>query len=280
LHLGSLLTAVASHVDAHAHGGQWLLRIEDLDGPRTVAGAAEGIRRSLRAHALHWDEEVPPQSARTTHYRDALAALTAQALTYPCRCSRSELAGEAIYPGTCRAVSQPALSAPHAVRVKVPSQRIGFVDRIQGKFEQNLAREVGDFIVLRKDGIFAYQLAVAVDDAAQGITDVVRGADLLDNTPRQLLLMQHLALVPPRYAHIPLICGRDGRKLSKQTAATAVAQRPPWENLLLALDLLGQAPPRTLRRAGPATIIAWACEYWRLERVPKGHVLTNYQCLC
>lgn len=278
LHLGSLIAAVASFIDARAHAGQWLLRIEDIDQPRSVPGAADRIRQTLTDHALEWDAEVPAQSTRLARYRTALGQLSRRDLTFPCDCSRKALSNAAIYPGTCR--GRQRIDGPHAVRVRVPNERFEFDDRIQGHFGQQLNRGVGDFVVQRRDGLFAYQLAVVVDDAEQGISDVVRGADLLDNTPRQLFLMQALGYARPRYAHIPVLTGKDGEKLSKQNGARAVDDRTPGANLLLALELLGQSPPPALRHAPPRSVIDWARSAWRIDRVPHGPVLTNYQGLC
>lgn len=278
LHLGSLIAAVASYVDARAHAGQWLLRIEDIDQPRTVPGAADQIRQTLTEHGLDWDAEVPAQSSRLAHYQAALERLRQRHLTFACDCSRKALSNTAIYPGTCR--GRLSIDGPHAIRVRVPSERFAFDDQIQGPFGQQLDRDVGDFVVWRRDGLFAYQLAVVVDDAEQGITDVVRGADLLDNTPRQLFLMHALGYARPRYAHIPVLTGPDGEKLSKQNHARAIDERTPGANLLLALELLGQSPPRALIGAPPRPIIDWAGDAWRIDQVPRGRVLTNYQGLC
>ncbi len=283
LHLGSLLAAVASYLDARAHSGEWILRIEDIDGPRTAPDATDSIRRTLTRHGLEWSWEAPLQSKRTERYREALAVLSRLGLTFGCDCSRSQLAATAVYPGTCRKrnlVDEPTGADGYAIRVRAPGRRFAFEDRVQGTFAQVLDRDVGDFVVLRRDGIFAYQLAVVVDDADQGITDIVRGADLLDNTPRQLFLMDALGYPAPRYAHIAVLCGRDGQKLSKQTFAGAIDQLPPADNLLLALDLLGQAPPTDLRGAAPPQILDWAQAHWRVAGLARGPTLTNYQGLC
>lgn len=274
LHFGSLLAALASFLDARHRGGEWLLRIEDIDEPRTVPGATDAILRSLERHYLHWDGPVVQQSERIPLYRSALARLRAAGLVYPCSCSRRELARSAplgvagrIYPGFCRqGPCRP--EQPMALRLRVPGQRVGFHDRCQGVFRQELAEDIGDFVIRRADGLFAYQLVVVVDDAAQGITDVVRGSDLLDSTPRQLYLQSVLGLPAPRYLHIPIMVDGCGDKLSKQTGAPPLDDARPVPALLAALRLLGQRPPEDLRRADAATVIDWARAHWAPERIP------------
>jgi glutamyl-Q tRNA(Asp) synthetase len=277
LHLGSLCTAVASYVDARSRGGRWLVRIEDLDRPRCVPGAVDLILRELERHALHWDGTVLYQHERLAAYRAALEQLHADGVTYRCTCSRSQLP-DAIYPGYCR--SRPTdPRRPHAVRVVAPARSIAFLDLVQGNFEQRLDRDVGDFVVFRRDGIIAYQLAVVVDDIAQQITHVVRGADLLDNTPRQLLLFEYLHGPAPDYAHIPVLVDRSGRKLSKQTRAQAVDAAHASDNLALILSLLQHAPPSSLRYAPPAELLRWAIDAWDLNRIPPHPSLTDYVCI-
>jgi glutamyl-Q tRNA(Asp) synthetase len=232
LHLGSLVAAMASYLDAKAHAGQWLVRIEDVDGDRNVDGADRHILASLQRCGMQWDGDVTWQTCRTALYEAALAQLGGQ--VYPCGCSRREIAdaqallgmgGHAalVYPGTCRAGLAPGKVA-RALRLRTPDQPhcvIGFTDRWHGQVEQDITADVGDFVIRRADGFWAYQLAVVVDDAAQGITDIVRGADLLDSTPRQLYLQQLLGLPQPRYLHVPVVVNADGEKLSKQTGAAA-----------------------------------------------------------
>jgi glutamyl-Q tRNA(Asp) synthetase len=267
LHLGSLVAALASHLDARAAGGQWLVRIEDLDKPREMPGARNGILRSLERLGLAWDGPVWVQSERLDRYEDWLAGLGD--LAYPCGCSRRDLDPDSgRYPGTCRgglAHGQPARS----IRVRLPEGRFAFEDRIQGHIEQDVAAEVGDMVIRRADGPFAYQFAVVVDDAESGITDVVRGADLLDSTPRQLALHQCLGLTPPRYAHLPLVLGADGQKLSKQNLAPAIDERSGSEAIASALTLLGHPPPVELAGAPPAELITWATSAWAIARVPR-----------
>jgi glutamyl-Q tRNA(Asp) synthetase len=255
LHFGSLVAALASWLDARAAGGRWLVRIEDLDRPRVQPGASDEILCALRALGLDWDGEVLYQSRREAHYRTALERLAAH--TYWCGCSRREIAdsslglaadGARIYPGTCR--SGLGGKARRAVRLTVPEGKIDFVDRVQGAQAQRLSRDVGDFVLYRADGLFAYQLAVVVDDAEQRVSDVVRGADLLDSTARQICLQRLLGAPTPRYLHVPVAVNGRGEKFAKQTGAPAVDMRRPDEEIAAALRFLGQ-PAETLREAVP-----------------------------
>lgn len=257
LHFGSLVAAVASWVDARARGGRWLVRMEDVDEPRCVEGADREILRTLERFGLRWDGEVMYQSARVAAYREALERLKELGAAYACSCSRKE-AGE-VYAGTCRAgVREPGKQV--AWRVRVEDVEVGFEDRACGGFAQNLARDVGDFVVLRADGLFAYQLAVVVDDAAQNVTDVVRGADLLDSTPRQIWLQRLLGYPEPRYLHVPVVTNAAGEKLSKQTLAPALAEGREEDDLRAALRFLGQpeAPPEV-------DVLQWAVQKWRVS---------------
>ena len=281
LHFGSLVAAVASWLDARAAGGRWLVRMEDLDRPRCEPGAADTILRQLEAYGLHWDGTVMVQSRRDEAYAAALTVLQAQGAAYPCVCTRSQLAhaprnheGEIIYPGTCRNGLPPG-AASRAWRVRVQDVNTHFHDRIHGDLQQNLARDVGDFIVKRADGLFAYQLAVVVDDAYQGITDIVRGADLLWNTPRQIVLQTLLDVPTPRYAHVPLITNAAGQKLSKQTLAPALPESGRGDVLSQALVALGHPPSPDLAGAGPAELLAWASAHWRIENVPRHPAIAN-----
>ena len=263
LHFGSLVAALASWLDARAARGRWLVRIEDLDAPRTQPGATESILETLQALGLRWDGDVLFQVTRTPQYQAALEKLKKQ--TYWCGCSRREIAdsslglaadGAQIYPGTCRNGLPPG-RAPRALRVQVPDEPISFTDRVQGEVTQNLARDIGDFVLRRADGQFAYQLAVVVDDADQGITDVVRGADLLDSTARQIHLQRLLGFPTPRYLHVPMVVNAAGEKLSKQTGAAPIA--PKKEVIPTALEFLGQ----------PATDdLAEAVANWNPARIP------------
>lgn len=276
LHFGSLVAAVASWLDARAHGGAWLVRIEDVDATRTVPGAADAILRSLEALALSWDGEVMRQSGRASRYSAALETLRARDLVYRCACSRKEIADSAVagiegpvYPGTCRARCLGEEIAG-ADRLRVPDRGVGFEDRLLGSVTQHLARDLGDFVLRRRDGLFAYQLAVVVDDEDQGITDVVRGADLLHSTPRQILLQNLLGFSTPRYLHIPVAMGADGQKLSKQNLATPVDPARPAESLARALRFLGQDVPET---SHPGELVAAAAKCWNPSRVPRQYAM-------
>lgn len=253
LHFGSLVAALASWLDARATGGRWLLRIEDLDAPRAQSGAVNEILRTLERLGFTWDGAVTYQSRRTRLYDGALHAL--ERSTYWCGCSRREIAdsslglaadGAQIYPGTCR--SGIAADKPRrALRLRTNSEPMRFVDRVQGPQQQVLERDVGDFVLYRGDAQYAYQLAVVVDDAEQGVTDVVRGADLLDSTPRQIYLQRLLGYRTPRYLHAPVAVNAAGEKLSKQTGAAAIDSSPEW--IRKALAFLGQPESDELAQA-------------------------------
>jgi glutamyl-Q tRNA(Asp) synthetase len=251
LHFGSLVAAVASWIDARAAQGRWLVRIEDVDTTRTVPGAADEILRTLEVLGLAWDGEVVRQSRRTHLYERALERLRAGGHTYRCRCTRREIADSglvglegAIYPGTCRHLGIPP-QAGVAERMTVGNEPVAFIDRQLGALSQDVARDIGDFVVKRRDGLHAYQLAVVVDDAEQGVTDVVRGADLLWSTPRQILLQRALGYPTPRYLHFPVVTNSQGEKLSKQTGAPAIDPATGPALLRQALRFLGQTPPES-----------------------------------
>jgi glutamyl-Q tRNA(Asp) synthetase len=270
-----LVAAVGSYVDAKFHHGKWLVRIEDLDIPRSIKGTSDDILSTLEAYGLHWDEEVIYQSRRTHAYEEAFHRLWEARMVYPCSCSRKEIADSAlyrghelIYPGTCREGLRPGKSA-RAWRVRVDETHISFADQIQGSITQGLASEVGDFVVLRADGLFAYQLAVVVDDALQGITHVVRGADLLYSTPRQLYLQRLLGLNTPDYMHLPVAVNAQGEKLSKQTLAQPVGKNNAASTLFDALVFLHQQPPAELRIGTIEQTLAWAIENWRIDTILK-----------
>jgi glutamyl-Q tRNA(Asp) synthetase len=260
LHIGSLLAAVGSFVDARHHGGRWVVRMEDLDTTRVIPGCADEMLRTLETFALHWDGAVEYQSTRIQHYRQALEELRARNLTFECSCTRQDRSARGAYPGTCRA--GPRHAGPTATRFLVEGGRIDFEDRIQGACSFELG-QLGDVVVRRRDGVFAYQLAVVVDDAQQGVTQVVRGADLLDNTPWQLTLQRALRLPAPGYAHLPLVVEARGDKLAKSRRALAL--QPAAAGLLLhqVLTLLGQDPPPKLKLELPQSILTWATEHWR-----------------
>ncbi|MGV3590424.1 MAG: tRNA glutamyl-Q(34) synthetase GluQRS [Gammaproteobacteria bacterium] len=266
LHAGSLLAALASYLDARACGGRWLLRIEDLDPPRESHEAAADILRTLELLGLTWDESVVYQSQRTAAYEAALAQLDTHALLYACNCSRLKLSGLSVYPGWCRDHHIVRGSAT-ALRCRVPDTTIAFTDRLQGIFSQQLARDVGDFVVRRRDGLFAYQLAVVIDDAWQGITDIVRGIDLLDSTPRQIYLQQQLGVATPRYAHVPVIVNAEGQKLGKQQFAAPVDATRPADVLYRTLQRLRQEPDPALAQAAPHDILAWAIAHWQPQKL-------------
>lgn len=279
LHFGSLVAALGSCLDARAVGGRWLLRMEDVDEPRCSSRAADDILRTLEACGFEWDGPVLVQSRRKTRYREILDGLKAAGQVYPCACTRRDLAdatlaadGAAIYPGACRN-GLPAGKKPRAWRLRVDDVPVCFDDEIQGQLCQSQAREVGDFVLLRADGCFAYQLAVVVDDADQGVTHVVRGADLLDSTPRQIFLQRCLGLPTPVYAHLPVAMNADGEKLSKQTRAPAVDAADPVPALFDALKFLGQQPPPRLRRATTTDFWAWARTHWAIVQVPRARTL-------
>jgi len=285
LHFGSLVAALASWLDARASGGRWLVRMEDLDKPREQPGAAAAILSQLDALGLEWDGEVVYQSARSENYRAALDELTRRGLTYPCGCSRKEIAdsavrddgsgalvaadGALIYPGTCRNGLAPG-RVVRAIRLRTRgAPTMQFIDRIQGEVVQSVEREVGDFVLQRADGIFAYQLAVVVDDAEQGVTDVVRGADLLDSTGRQMLLQRFLGVREPRYAHVPAVVNARGEKLSKQTGTSPLDSARLDAQLAGALALLGHRPPPLAGRE----LLTWARANWDVTRVPRARIV-------
>lgn len=276
LHFGSLVTALGSFLRARSLGGEWLVRMEDLDRPREVPGAAEDILRTLEAFGLRWDGEVVYQSRRGEHYREALEALRARDAVYPCACSRKDVLAvqrslaraSRVYPGTCRPGLPPGRTG-RAWRVRTTGVHVAFDDLLQGPRQEAVEEETGDFIVKRADGLFAYQLAVVVDDALQGVTEVVRGSDLLDNTARQIHLQRLLGYPTPRYLHLPLALNRRGQKLSKQTFAPPLDRRRPQPALVQALTFLGHGPPAELHRAGVTEILEWAVAAWRLDRVPR-----------
>jgi glutamyl-Q tRNA(Asp) synthetase len=271
-HLGTLIAALASYLQARSKQGTWLLRIEDVDTTRRVPGADDAMLRTLDKFGFEWDAEVVWQSKRGALYQQALEQLDADGRVFPCTCSRKLLAQTAtdragIYPGTCRSRKLP-YAHEHAVRIRVPDTEIRFNDAVAGNFQQSLATECGDFVIKRRDGLFAYQLAVVVDDALQGVTEVVRGADLLDSTPRQIFLQQCLNYSQPAYLHVPLILDDQGRKLGKSEGAAALNPDRPVPGLHAALGHLGQQPPADLAGAGVADIWQWAMENWDTGKIP------------
>lgn len=275
LHFGSLIAAVGSFLQAKQQGGAWLLRMEDLDTPRNVPGAAGDILRTLEAFGFEWEGEVVYQSQRGDLYDAALRKLAAQDAIFPCACSRREISDSSviavdgpIYPGTCRH-GMAAGKTARAMRMRTQPGMIEFVDGVQGNICQDVAREVGDFVLRRADGVVAYQLAVVVDDAEQGISKIVRGADLLASTPRQIYLQRLLGYATPNYVHLPVATNAAGEKLSKQTLARAIDEKNVGLWLWRALDFLGQSPPVELRQASHEPLWAWALGHWSLAKVAK-----------
>ena len=278
LHFGSLVAALASYLDARAYNGEWLVRMEDIDPPREPAGAADLILRALDLYGLHWDRDVLFQSDRQEAYNDVLAALRHEQKLYPCTCTRKKLAGlNGVYPGYCRNVWQDAIpNQPHGLRLLCQDMTIHFADRIQGAQSYKLA-DLGDFLLKRKDGLYAYQLAVCVDDCFQGVTHIVRGVDLLDSTPRQLYLQSQLAMEHPVYAHIPVITLSDGNKLSKQNHAPAIPLDNPRPTLIKAFRALGLGPAPELQACSIGDILAWGVRHWSLVNLMgrKERLLTS-----
>lgn len=277
LHFGSLVAALGSCLDARTQGGEWLVRMEDIDTPRNVPGAADDILRTLEAFGFEWDGAVAYQSRRHAAYGEALAGLRETGKVYGCACSRKEIADSAslpaidggmVYSGTCRA-GLAAGRLARAWRLRVDASELVFDDRLQGRIVQVLERDVGDFVLLRADGLFAYQLAVVVDDAWQGITDVVRGADLLASTPRQIWLQRCLGYATPSYAHLPVAANPAGEKLSKQTKAAPLRVADAPGELVAALRFLGQPAPAELAAAAVRDVWTWALENWSFAAVPR-----------
>jgi glutamyl-Q tRNA(Asp) synthetase len=279
LHLGSLIAALASWLDARSQAGIWCLRMEDLDRPRVTQAHADDILRTLERFGLCWDGTILYQSTRAPAYAEALDTLIQQQRIYACTCTRRELADSQagidgpLYPGHCRG-NPPELSAKHALRLKAEAREYRILDRIHGEYSQVLASDIGDFILRRSDGLYAYQLAVVVDDASQGITHVVRGADLLSSSPRQVYLQQLLGYPTPTYAHVPLLVDAAGAKLSKRETADPVSLHLPETALLLCLKWLGQAPPAELSAGGRDEILAWATAHWDISRIPRVQKIT------
>ncbi len=273
LHFGSVVAAVASYAEARARGGEWLVRIDDLDRPRVMPGAADDILRTLEALGMTWDGGIVYQSSRFDAYHAALHELRSQGRAYPCRCSRREIADSSVrgiegyvYPGTCRSG---LAGRARAWRYRTDGAVVSFDDAIQGHVEQHVGRDIGDFVLYRSDGLYAYHLAAAVDDAEQGVTHIVRGADLLVSTPRQIIVQQALGLPRPQYAHVPVAVNAQGEKLSKQTRAAPVTRERAHEALLAALRFLGQPSLPASPGDDRSTTWAWIVAHWRLDAVPR-----------
>ena len=269
LHFGSLLAALASFLDARANQGKWLMRIEDLDPPREPAGSAELILQQLQDFGMNWDDEVLYQSARLGIYEEIVDQLQDKGLAYPCDCTRPQIREMGlVYNGSCRERSTPP-ERPYALRLKTEALEIGFDDKIQGHFSQQLELDAGDFVIRRKDELYAYQLAVVVDDEFQNITHVVRGWDLLDSTPRQIYLQRVLNYQEMSYIHIPIIVDGKGQKLSKQTFAPSIETDRASEAIYKALVFLGQVPPVEIAIERPESQLQWAIANWDSQAVAK-----------
>jgi glutamyl-Q tRNA(Asp) synthetase len=278
LHFGSLVAALASYLDARSVGGLWLMRMEDLDPPREEPGAQAAILKALESYGFEWDGDLVRQSERHDTYAEVLDRLFNHGLAYACTCSRKQLEPyHGIYPGLCRNAGHGTDDA--AIRLRVPELEYHFLDRVQGEHRQHLGREVGDFVIRRRDGLYAYQLAVVLDDAWQGITDIVRGADLLDSTPRQLYLQELLGLPQPRYLHIPLITQPDGNKLGKSYRSPPLTEDQATPLLLRALRALGQNPGTELAYATPREVLNWGIAHWDASLIPRTLNLPEAQLL-
>jgi glutamyl-Q tRNA(Asp) synthetase len=265
LHFGSLVAALASYLQAKSSGGQWLIRVEDVDPPREIPGSADRILNDLERFEMRSDQPVLFQSQRSRAYSLAITSLLDRGQAYWCGCSRSELPESGIYPGTCRN-GLPKGKTPRSIRLRVTDEVVEFTDLVQGHIEENLQELVGDFVIRRADGLAAYQLAVVVDDAFQGVTEVVRGADLLSSTTRQIHLQRCLNLTTPVYAHHPVAVGNNNSKLSKQLGSDPISSLPRSQVLEMALRFLGQRCPGDLNHE---RLWAWAIDNWRLSRIPR-----------
>lgn len=266
LHFGSVIAALASYLCARAEGGQWLIRIDDIDPPRERPGAVAAILRDLERLGLHWDREIIFQSKRFDIYRAVCEQLLASGRAYRCACSRKHLT-DGTYPGTCRRRNLGPREA-HAVRLEVDAEPICIGDQLQGPYVQNLAESGGDFVIWRTEDLPAYHLACVLDDCAAGVTEVVRGADLLESTPRQYYLQSILDLPHPTYFHLPLAVDAAGQKLSKQTGADALTDLDPAALIRRTLSFLGHPVPPALARAPIQELLVWACSHWRRADVP------------
>jgi len=269
VHFGTLIAAVGSYLQAKTNHGEWLIRIEDVDVTRKVDGADTDILHTLEAFGFEWHGEIIYQSSQTEYYQQALDQLLSRFLVFPCLCTRKQLAetNSSIYPGTCRNRLLPE-TKQHALRLRTKNKTICFDDAVMGKQSQNLEKQCGEFIIKRRDGLFAYQLAVVVDDALQNISEIVRGTDLLDSTPRQIYLQQLLGYTTPTYYHLPLAVDADGKKISKSDGATKVDVKNREKLICNVLDFLGQQPPADLSNSNINDIWSWAEEHWDICQIP------------
>ncbi len=265
LHFGSLVAAVSSYLDAKKHHGQWLLRIEDLDPPRESTTAPAEIMSQLRDYGLFWDGDVLFQSSRLNAYEENLGRLRNQGLVFPCICSRKSIVG--VYPGVCRSRSYETTEVPFAERLLTAGRKVEYEDLVFGTRYCDVEQDIGDFIVKRKDKLFAYQLAVIVDDAYQGVTHVIRGSDLMDSTPRQILLAEYLSLPVPAFGHIPVVTDVSGHKLSKQTHAAPIDRQNPLPVLRQVLSVLGQHSGSKVNTV--EQLLDSAIQQWDINRIPR-----------
>jgi glutamyl-Q tRNA(Asp) synthetase len=265
LHFGSLVAALGSFLEARTAGGKWLLRVEDIDPPREVAGSANRIIGDLQQLGMVADGQILYQSSRHEAYQAAVTRLLEEDLAYPCACSRKDIPASGVYPGTCRSGIAKGKTA-RAIRFRVPDASCEFTDRLQGRVCESLNHSCGDFIIQRADGLIAYQLAVVIDDHFQAVTQVVRGADLLDSTNRQICLQKALALNTPEYMHLPVVLSNDGKKLSKRSMSDPLTQHEPAFSIYKALRFLGQNPPDglTLDR-----LWEWSLKHWDIKLIPR-----------
>jgi len=273
LHFGSLLAAVASYLQAVVAGGEWLVRIEDIDPPREPAGATEQIVNALRIHGFEWSGDILFQRNNLQRFEAVAESLMERRLAFACTCTRDSVREVArpgpvgpVYPGTCRDKSFDG-QQDHALRMRTDGQHVTFEDRLQGRIDCSLEQDIGDFVIRRKDGLIAYSLAVALDDHDQGITEIVRGIDLLHFTPAQIHLQRVLGLETPAYMHIPIAVTRDGDKLSKQTGAPELDIRSPVDNLFRCLKALRQRPPVALNSSSVDAVWNWARNNWRPDKL-------------
>ena len=277
LHFGSLLAAVASFMQAKHQGGKWLVRIEDIDPPREVAGASDTILRQLDSHGLHWDDSAIYQSAQIRQYLESLEDLRSQNVIYNCDCTRQRLNSlNGIYDSKCHQLNLPAEKTSVRLSIKdslkhlgLKNDKVQFFDSIMGDYVQSLIQDIGDFVLRRRDGLISYQLAVVIDDHLQGVTEIIRGTDLIDSTPRQILLQQCLGFKTPTYGHIPLAMNNLGQKLSKQHHAKQLPQGNEQEQVWLALYWLKQNPPLELRTSPVKDIIDWGINFWDISKIPN-----------
>ncbi|NOX08449.1 MAG: tRNA glutamyl-Q(34) synthetase GluQRS [Gammaproteobacteria bacterium] len=269
LHFGSLISALASFLDARAQQGKWLVRIDDLDRERSISDSADNVLRSLERLSLHWDDSVLYQRPRSDIYQQALQQLIDQSRVFPCTCSRHDIRQQEnnLYPGTCH--NRP-FDPRHkqSWRLYAHDRIIRFNDRLFGNYQQNIKQDIGDFVIVRADGTSSYHLATVIDDHEQGITHVVRGHDLIDSTPRQILLQQTLTLPTPRYLHIPVAINAVGEKLGKRHQSLSLDQQSPTGLILDALRFLHQAPEQALEEASLEEILAWAIQHWNVKTIP------------